>query len=236
MKDVYLILGASSDLGLALLEELPQDSVILAHSHKSPLPNKPNLRPFKADLSSLQEVQGLIDIIKANHPTPHKIVHLAHPKYAYTRLKDISPQALQHGFNTSVQSFFLILQAFLPTLARQKQGGKVVSLLSSATRNVPPKHTSIYTTLKYALLGLMRSMASDYKEHNIQINCLSPSMIETKFLEGIDPKIVQMTADAHPLKRNATPKDIVPMLLFLLSSGSDYMTGLNIPISGGLGF
>ncbi|CCF80305.1 3-oxoacyl-[acyl-carrier protein] reductase [Helicobacter bizzozeronii CCUG 35545] len=45
-----------------------------------------------------------------------------------------------------------------------------------------------------------------------------------------------MTADAHPLKRNATPKDIVPMLLFLLSSGSDYITGLNTPISGGLGF
>ncbi|WP_104750180.1 SDR family NAD(P)-dependent oxidoreductase [Helicobacter cynogastricus] len=236
MKDTYLILGASSDLGLALLEELPKEATILAHSYKSPLPSKPNLHPLKVDLSSLQEVQGLINTIKANYPTPNKIVHLAHPKYAYTRLKDVSPQALQQGFNTSVQSLFLILQAFLPTLARQKQEGKVVAMLSSATRNIPPKHTSIYTTLKYALLGLMRSTASDYKEHNIQINCLSPSMIETKFLEGIDPKIVQMSADAHPLRRNATPKDIVPMLLFLLSSGSDYMTGLNIPITGGLEF
>ncbi|BEG56981.1 (S)-acetoin forming diacetyl reductase [Helicobacter sp. NHP21005] len=236
MKDTYLILGASSDLGLALLEALPREAIILAHSHKSPLPNKPNLHPLKADLSSLQEVQALIENIKANHPTPNKIVHLAHPKYAYTRLKDISPQALQHDFSASVQSFFLMLQAFLPPLAHQKQGGKVVAMLSSSVCNIPPKHTSVYTTMKYALLGLMRSMASDYKEHNIQINCLSPSMIETKFLESIDPKIVQVAAENHPLKRNATPKDIVPMLLFLLSSGSDYMTGLNIPITGGLGF
>jgi 3-oxoacyl-[acyl-carrier protein] reductase len=58
-------------------------------------------------------------------------------------------------------------------------------------------------------------------------------MIETGFLNNIPDKIVQFAAQQHPLKRNAVPTDIAPTVKFLLSNDSDYMTGINIPITGG---
>lgn len=87
--------------------------------------------------------------------------------------------------------------------------------------------------MKYSLLGFMKALVSEYKTFNIHFNAISPSMIETKFLENIDERIVELNAFNHPLKRNATKKDIVPMITMLLNKESNYLNGVNIPITGG---
>ena len=74
---------------------------------------------------------------------------------------------------------------------------------------------------------------SPFVDKNIQINAISPSMVDTKFLENINEKIVEISAYNHPLKRNATVEDITPTIKFLISNESDYMNGINIPITGG---
>ena len=79
----------------------------------------------------------------------------------------------------------------------------------------------------------MKALASEYADKNIQINAISPSMIETKFLSDINEKFVELNAYNHPLKRNATVSDIVPIIKLLISSESDYINGTNIPITGG---
>ena len=132
----------------------------------------------------------------------------------------------------SLKSIILILNIFLPKLAKQKEG-KVVIMLSSVVMNIPPKALTQYTTVKYALLGLVKSLASEYSDKNIQINAISPSMIETKFLNNINEKFVELSAYNHPLKRNAKVDDITPIIQMLISKESDYMNGINIPITGG---
>jgi 3-oxoacyl-[acyl-carrier protein] reductase len=58
-------------------------------------------------------------------------------------------------------------------------------------------------------------------------------MIETKFLDNINEKLIELNAYNHPLKRNARTEDITPTIKLLLSEDSSYMSGINIPISGG---
>jgi 3-oxoacyl-[acyl-carrier protein] reductase len=58
-------------------------------------------------------------------------------------------------------------------------------------------------------------------------------MIETKFLDNINEKLIELNAYNHPLKRNASVEDITPTIKLLLSEDSSYMSGINIPISGG---
>ena len=41
-----------------------------------------------------------------------------------------------------------------------------------------------------------------------------------------------MNAESHALERNAVPEEIIPLIRFLISSGFDYMSGVNIPITG----
>ena len=238
-KDVILIIGASSDIGIDLIKNIDEEALILAHynSYSKGLLELSNkikneLVMIKADLSIEDETKSMLEEIENKHGTPNKIIHLAAPKFENIRFKDIVMGNFQNDLEISVKSLMIILNKFLPKLAKEKQG-KVVCMLSSVVLNISPKALAQYTTIKYALLGLVKSLASEYADKNIQINAISPSMCDTKFLDGINDKVIELNAYHHPLKRNATLNDITPIIKMLISNESDYINGVNIPITGG---
>ncbi|MFC2074209.1 SDR family NAD(P)-dependent oxidoreductase [Campylobacterota bacterium] len=239
MNNIILIIGASSDIGLNLIKHIDEEAIILAHYNSneiglkqlsSEIKNK--LIPLQANLSDQDQIEKMLDTIENEHGIPNKIVHLAAPKFENIRFKSLDWSDFQNDIDISLKSLILILTRFIPKLAKQKKG-KVVCMLSSVTMNVPPKALVEYTTIKYALLGLVKSLASEYADKNIQVNAISPSMVETKFLDNINEKFVELSAYNHPLKRNATVNDITPAIKMLLSKESDYINGVNIPITGG---
>jgi 3-oxoacyl-[acyl-carrier protein] reductase len=239
-KDVLLVLGASSDIGSKIIQSVyGEDTIILAHYNKS-LEKVASLKkslgenivPIQADLSKEEAIFSMISFIEKNYSFPTKIVHLPAPKVKHVRFKDITWKDFELFFSLQLKSIVLILNRFLPLMAKNKCG-KVVFILSSYTYNVPPKALSHYVTAKYGLLGLMKALASEYAEKGIQINAVSPSMVETTFLSEISKRLVEIESDLHPLKRNALPNDIAPMVKLLLSNESNFITGTNLPISGG---
>ena len=187
---------------------------------------------FCADLTQEKEVAALITKIQTFCTCPDKIVHLPAPKLSFTRFKDVPWEHFQNEIDIELKSIVLVLREFLPLMAKNKYG-KIIFMLSSVCSGVPPKALAPYTTSKYALLGLMKSLAAEYADKKISVNAISPSMAETSFLSGVPDKLVELAAAAHPLKRNAVPADIAPMVKFLLSKDADYITGANIPITGG---
>ena len=238
-KDIILIIGASSDIGLNLIKNIDEDALILAHynsSNKKLLELSKNINnelvTLKADLSKEDEINKLLDVIESDYGIPNKIIHLASNKVENIRFKDVSWIDFEKDINISFKSAILILNRFLPEMAKLRKG-KVIIMLSSYVLGVPPKALTHYITIKYALLGLVKSLASEYSDKNIQINAVSPSMIDTKFLDNINEKFVELNAYNHPLKRNATVDDIAPIIKMLISKESDYMSGVNIPITGG---
>jgi 3-oxoacyl-[acyl-carrier protein] reductase len=238
-NDIILIIGGSSDIGLDLIRGISDNSLIIAHYNSSEkkllevadqIDNK--LVALKADLSNESELKSFLDNIESNYGIPNKIIHLAAPKFENIRFKDLLWDNFQNDINISLKSLVIILNRFLPRLAKNKKG-KVVVMLSSVVIGIPPKALAQYTIVKYALLGLVRSLASEYADKNIQINAISPSMIDTKFLDNINEKFIELSAYNHPLKRNAGVKDIIPTIQLLISEDSDYINGVNIPITGG---
>ncbi len=242
MSNIIFITGASSDIGISLIQNIKENALIIAHCNSSDerlleiakaIKNK--LVVVKADFNDEKSITSMLNIIEADYGVPNKIVHIAAPKFENIRFKDIKWNKFQSDINVSLKSVFMILNYFLPKLTIQKRG-KVVVILSSVTLNVPPKALAQYTTVKYALLGLVKSLASEYGEKGITVNAISPSMIETKFLSNINELFIQAAANSNPLKRNANVEDVVPSILLLLSEDSNYMNGLNIPITGGSAF
>jgi len=238
-KDIILIIGASSDIGLNLIKNIDNEALMIAHynsSNEQLLELSKNidneLVTIKADLSKEDEINKLLDVIEFDYGVPNKIIHLAANKVENIRFKDIYWSDFEKDINISFKSTVLILNRFLPKMAKLRKG-KVVIMLSSYVLGVPPKALTHYTTIKYALLGLVKSLASEYSDKNIQINAVSPSMIDTKFLDNINEKFVELNAYNHPLKRNAKIDDITPIIKILISKESDYMNGINIPITGG---
>lgn len=244
MRKIYLIIGASSDLGCALIREIIQAEgmekiIVIAHYHRSEteLENICNEFPLldmvklKADLGNLKETQKLIDEIHGHNLIPTHIVSFSACAYQFNRLSELDLQRLNFDMTVQVYSFALICKEFLPIMA-EKQYGKIVVMLSSAIIGTPPKNTTEYTTVKYALQGLIRGLASDYGNMGININSVSPGMVETKFIKGIGRKIREFTADQNPRHRNLRVDDVVPAILFLLSDKSEFMNGTNVNLSG----
>lgn len=238
MINSILIIGASSDIGIELIKNIDKDCLIIAHYNSSYGELKRlksqnnNIIPIKANLMIESELNNLIEKVVKKIGVPEKIVHLAATPVKQIRFNDVCWNDFEADIMISLRSLVLILRKFLPLMATEKKG-KVVVMLSSYVLGMPPIALSHYTTTKYALLGLMRSIASEYKEKNIQINAISPSLIETKFLQNIHERSIELSAYNHPLKRNAKVVDIVPMIKFLLSEESNYLNGANIPITGG---
>ena len=86
------------------------------------------------------------------------------------------------------------------------------------------------------LQGLAKSLAADYASFGVTVNCVMPSMMETKFLADTSDLIVQASAEANPMKRNARVEDVVPAMAFLLSEEAGFITGVTLPVTGGSAF
>ena len=236
-----LITGASSDIGSELMRYLDDENLtIYAHFNKSnekiealQKELKSTIVPLQADLSNSEQRQRLIKEIEAYDI--ENVVHIASPNVENIRFRKLSWDDFDKQIQVGLRSITEILIPILPKMAKRKKG-KIVFLLTSYTINVPPMALAHYVTMKYGLLGLMKCLTSEYSTFGININALSPSMIETEFLQALPEKLVELTIDKHPLKRLASTSDIVPMIEFLLSEKSDYINGTNLPITGGESF
>jgi 3-oxoacyl-[acyl-carrier protein] reductase len=247
--DIILITGASSDIGRGLIRELMASrgdaagfhGTMIAHAFsgsnklellKSEIPALvESLEIVKADLSSEAELSSMIETIRTRHGFPNRIVHLAAAKLKLKRAGEFEWNALTSDLEIQVRSITAILKAFLPSMSKSGRRCKVVFMLSSATLGSPPKHMMEYVVAKYALLGLLRSLAIEYADKAICFNGISPSMVDTQFLSNVPEKYIAMAAAAHPAKKNARVADVVPAIRFLLSPESDYISGANLPIT-----
>ena len=107
-------------------------------------------------------------------------------------------------------------------------GGKAVVLLSSVTQGTPPRFLTHYVMAKAALWGLVQSAAVEYAEKKILINAVSPSMVDTRFIQNLPEAIRQEQAEQAQAKRFLTAQEVVSVLWRLLSDEADGQTGANL--------
>jgi len=192
-----------------------------------------NMNPIlvKADLSIYKEVQSMINDLKLKELYPTHIVFLPAPTFAYTRFSELNIQKAKAAMEIQVFSFLEILKAFLPNMEKNSYG-KIAVMLSSCTIGEPPKYLSDYVISKYALLGLIKTIASEYGSSGININGISPDMVDTKFLNHIGRKVKEMSAEANPRHKNLNADDLIPTIDYLLSDENEFMNGCNLNLSG----
>jgi 3-oxoacyl-[acyl-carrier protein] reductase len=242
MPELVLITGASSDLGIALARQLlekNEEMTIIAHSYKGGARIEALVAEFgvrvqsvEADFSDISSVETMSDEIGDSFGIPTQIVHLPALRLDYERLAKFNLERFRKDMTIQVEAAVVLLKKFAPKMAKLP-AARVVFVVSSVTRNLPPKFMSMYTVVKYAQLGLMRAAAAEYAATGLTVNAVSPSMIETQFIEEIGEVAVRLSAAANPKGRNAIPADVIGMIEFLLSPAASYMTGVDVAITGG---
>lgn len=236
---VLFISGASSDIGSSLINgiETEYDYIIAQYYSSKGKINRlselygDKIIPVQADYGDSCSIKEMLKTINEMGVTPNHIVHLSAEKFRYLKFNKSDIMDFKREMQVSFFSLVEILENFLPRL---KNGGKVVVMLTAYIGSNQPKFMSHYISAKYAMLGLLKSLSGEYAKKGIQINGVSPDMIETAFLENIPSMIVEQNAQNSPTGHNLKVEDVIPTIKFLLSKGADGITGSNIFVTGGI--
>lgn len=235
MKTI-LITGASSEIAISYLNEIKEKAKIIAFFSKSDESlkkvNNKNLeiKSIICNFLDENEISKAIEYVKTQDIDV--VIHLSAPPIKLDRFHSQSIEVFEKDFKIQYVSIVEILKPVLKNM-KKKKFGKVVFLLSSVTFGKVPKYFSSYTSMKFALLGLMKSLVSEYEDSKIQFNAISPSMIESKFLENLSDIHIGLARNNHPLKKFVTAKEVADFLKFVVENDSEFLTGNNFNLSGG---
>ena len=158
-------------------------------------------------------------------------------------LLDSDPREWDLSFRLNVDAMFHLTRALLPGMldrAAQKGTASVLNMSSMCSSIKGFVNRCAYGASKAAVIGLTKSIAADYVKQGIRCNALCPGTVDTPSLRGriasaADP--VQAEKDfiaRQPMGRLATVEDMTPMVVYLLSDESRFVTGQAMLIDGGV--
>ncbi len=131
-----------------------------------------------------------------------------------------------------LRSVFLCTKYVVPEMIKAG-GGKIVNISSAA--GLIGCIVPAYTAAKGGIIALTRVLAGEFAPHRINVNTVCPGFCATPFNEGLrKSKAGESLLQRIPWKRYGTPEDVAAAVLFLTSDEADYITGVNLPVDGGL--
>lgn len=238
---ILLVIGASSDMGMSLIRKVSKnyDKIIAHYHHMNANLNalgekigRDKIYFLQADLSKETELYRMIEEIKEMCVCPSHIVHFPAPICNNSKFHKIKWDVFQNEYEISLRSIVVILQHFLPYMAKEHYG-RVLIMLSYVVNNVAPAYCCNYVVTKYAMLGLVKALATEYATKGITVNGISPSWVNTKYIDNQPSMLKEQNAMNSPIGRNLEVEDIIPTIEYLLSDGASCVNGENITISCG---
>lgn len=233
-----LITGATSDIGRQICHILEKSgySLLLTDWSEEALVNTiSELDPQKShkyitlDLSNINDSKKYLTTFLKEHDIRIENVVYAAGVFTVKPVKILNYEFVKRNFDIAVFSTIMISQV----LTSRKYNGaslKSIVFLSSISAVMGTKGYTIYGAVKAAMLGAMKSMASEFAPR-VRVNAVLPGGVRTKttaFLyEGIE------SSNPRYLLGNGEVSDIANMIEFLLSNKSKWITGQEFIVDGG---
>jgi len=136
--------------------------------------------------------------------------------------------------DVNMKSCWLCTREVVPHMT---EGGSIINFSSMAARDGGGAGASMYATSKGAVMTFTRSMAKELGPKGIRVNALAPGTIATSFHDRFNtPENREKMKSVYPLRREGDAGDVADLVAFLATDDSDYLTGTNIDINGGIFF
>ena len=203
---------------------------------------------IEVDVSDAMEVDHMI------HQTLERFGHIdilinnaaARPGRDRVPVVELEEDAWDLVQRVNVKGTFLCCRAVAREMIHRENGGKIL-VMSSTRGKRGEAFYAAYCASKFALIGFAQSLALELAPHQIQVNAICPGMVDTGRIRDIAAAVTPegRSADAHheqmlreraatvPLGRVGTSSDVAQVAAFLVSSESDYLTGVAVGVSGG---
>ncbi len=241
MNKTVIITGASKGIGANLAIRFAEKgyNVVMNYNNsvqsalllqKSLKESGYNVIAYKANVKNKLEVDlmikealyrfGSIDILINNAGISHQGL-----------LTDISEQEWNNVIGVNLNGVFNCTKAVLPHMINQKSGS--ILNISSMWGEVGSSCEVAYSASKAAVIGFTKALAKEVGPSGINVNCITPGLIETAMNQNMTIEDVASIVDQTPIGRIGTTNDIASTAMFLTSDEASFITGQIIGVNGG---
>jgi len=238
---VALVTGAARGIGKAIAREfaLRQAAVIITDITESGEQTARELRDEGLQAAfRLVDVTDLAQVCAAAASVLDEFGHIdilvnnagIRPTQPFDQMTLADWQAV---LRVNLEGAFNFCSTVLPNM-KSNRWGRVINISSLAAQQGSTGGHTHYSASKAALLGLTRSLAREYARFNITVNAIAPGWIDTEGWGGELEGKRQEYAAKVPLGRLGTPEDVAQAAAFLASEQAAYITGVTLPVNGGL--
>jgi NAD(P)-dependent dehydrogenase (short-subunit alcohol dehydrogenase family) len=146
---------------------------------------------------------------------------------------DVAEEDWERVLRVNVTSMMLMAKHAIPAMMA-RGGGAIVNISSIASQR--PRGLTPYATSKGAVEALTRGLAADHARDGIRVNCIEPGPVYTPMVAvaGMSDELRERRRLASPLRIEGTGWDIGYASLFLVSDEARYITGVVLPVDGGV--
>jgi NAD(P)-dependent dehydrogenase (short-subunit alcohol dehydrogenase family) len=234
---IAVVTGASAGIGLGIAKafaaegakvyitgrrqtELDKALAEIGHGAVGVQADAANMADVDKLFAQIKAAEGRIDVLALNAGF-----------YEFQKFGEITEEHFDKTYDTNVKGALFTLQKSLPLLPK----GASVILTGSIASHIGIPAMSVYSSTKAAIRSLMRGWIHDTKGLGFRINVLSPGHTLTPGLKSVIPEGAEVhIATTIPLGRLGTPTDLGKAAVFLASSDSEYIHGIELEVDGGV--
>jgi NAD(P)-dependent dehydrogenase (short-subunit alcohol dehydrogenase family) len=239
---VAVITGGSSGIGLTTAQLFAEQGAKVAITGRN-LKNLNNavttighgVLPVQGDVANLQDLEKLYSTVQEKLGKIDVLVVNA-AVYIIGPLAGFTEEMFDKTSDINFKGTFFTVQKALPYL---NDGASIVLTSSTVAEKGVPNHAA-YAASKAAIRSLARSFSAELLDRKIRVNVLTPGPIDTPVFETVTSTreeanaVKEMMAQATPVKRVGTSREMAEASLYLASDDSRFMLGSELLVDGGL--
>jgi len=186
----------------------------------------------RCNLRESQSIEAMVDRVLSEFGKIDVLVNNAGGG-DFKPLVEMSDDQWHRIIDLNLSATFRVCRAVGPHMIKRRRG-KVINM-SSMYGLIGEKNVTAYCASKGAVIQFTRALALEWAEHNIAVNVLAPGYMYTERTSSVfdNPEIGARLIERIPMGRVGQPDDLGPLLVYLASDASDFMTGSVIVIDGG---
>jgi 3-oxoacyl-[acyl-carrier protein] reductase len=187
---------------------------------------------FKMDVTKRDEVHAVMKQVKEQFGKIDILINNAGTLDHTARLEDQNDDFWERDLRVNLTGAFNCCKAVWPYMKEQKWG-RIVNMASVAG-TLGGFGQASYSTTKAGVLGLTKSLALEGAKFNITVNAIVPGIIRTEAFEMSNPSMRERMIARTAFNRPGEPADIANAIAFLVSEQAGYITGIELPVAGGI--
>ena len=233
MSRVVLITGGNRGIGLACARAFTArgDAVAITFRGEPP-PDAEGLLCVRCDVTDTDQVDAAFTQIESTLGPVEILVSNAGMTADMLVLR-MGTDDFASVLDTNLTGGFRVAKRAVQKMMRARWGR--IIFIGSVVGSTGQAGQANYAASKAGLIGLARSLAREFASRNITVNVVAPGPVETDMFAAVADDTRAAIAQAVPLGRLAGPEEIAAAVTFLASEPAGYLTGVVLPVDGGLG-